>query len=566
VKNKIKKWQIAKSVPKKFIEQFPEHSALTLQLLYNRGLRTEEEIEKFLNPDYEESLYDPFLMKDMGKAVYRIKKALVNKEKIVIYGDYDADGVTATAVLYKTLKFLKATNLNYYIPDKTEEGYGLNKDAILQLTKKKTNLIVTVDCGITNKEEVKLANKNKMDVIITDHHLVPTDLPSAYAVLNPKQKKDKYPFADLAGVGVAFKLAQGLLKTKDNEDEVFLKWMVDLVGLGTIADRVPLVDENRVFAKYGLIVLKKTKNLGVRALMATAGVNPTNLDTEVVSFQIVPRLNAAGRMDHACASLKLLITNSYKKAEAIAENLDALNNQRQKLVKRILKEIHDQIGIFDPEKKILVLSNKDWPNAVLGLVAGKLSDEFSRPVVLIEQEKDESKGSARSIESFNITEALNKCKNLLIKFGGHRGAAGFSLKTKDIRFFEQNICKITQRQIKEKDLIPRVNIEAEINLSDVGWELLAELDQFRPFGEQNPKPNFLIENLKILEAKNVGDGEKHLRLLVTDGGKNIKAIGFGLGSKDIKAIKKIDTICDLNINEWNGARNIELKLTDFKLK
>ncbi len=561
-----KKWNLTKKVPKKFIDKFPEYSPITLQLLYNRDLKGEEEIDKFFNPDYEKDLYDPFLMNDMDKAVSRIKKAIDKKEKIVIFGDYDVDGVTSTAVLYKTLKHLKAKHLDYYIPDRNKEGYSLNKKAILEITKEKTGLIITVDCGITNIEEIALANKKKTDVIVCDHHLVPANLPSAYAILNPKQKKDKYLFKDLAGVGVTFKLAQGLLQTKDNRNETFLKWMMDLAGLGTIADMVPLVDENRIFAKYGLIVLKKTKNLGIRALMAKAKINPLNLDTEVVNFQIAPRLNAAGRMDHAYSSLKLLISSSYAEAEKIAENLNALNNQRQKLIEQIIKEAREEIGVFDKQRKILILSNKDWPITVLGLVAGKLSDEINRPVILIEKGGKESKGSGRSIENFNITDALKGCKKILTKFGGHKGAAGFSLRTKDLELLDKNLCRIADKKIKEKDLVPKISIESGITLSDIAWNFYEELEKFKPFGADNPEPVFLLRDIEIIEARGVGKGNKHLKLHFKHEEKTIKAIGFSLGDllKDIKINKKVDLICSIEVNYWNGAKDLELKIYDLK--
>ena len=559
-------WSLAKKAPKSFFNQFPEFSPIVLQLFYNRGLKAEIDIENFLSPDYEQSLFDPFLMNDMKKAVERIKKAISKKENIVIYGDYDADGITSVACLYEVLKLLGAKNLSYYIPDKNKEGYGLNNQALLELAKQKTNLIITVDCGITSIDEISLAKSKKIDVIITDHHIVPEKLPKAFAILNPKQKKDKYPFPDLAGEGVAFKLAQALLKTKDNKHEATLKWMMDIIGLGTIADVVPLISENRVFAKYGMVVLKKTKNLGLMALMAKSKVNPDKLNTSSISFQIIPRLNVAGRMDHAFASLKLLLTNSYKEAEKISENLNDLNIRRQKMIEQILKEAREEIGVFDWERKILVLSNKDWSNAVLGLVAGRLSDEYNRPVFMIEEGKEESKGSARSIESFNISEALQKCKKYLIKFGGHKQAAGFSLKTKDIEQFENSLCKIGNKQIKKENIVPKISADCEIKLSDISWELMEELEKFEPYGEANFMPNFLIKNLDILETKNIGNGEKHLRLFLTDGQKSIKAIGFGLAHDSLEIGYKVDVIANLDINEWNGTKNIEIKLVDFKVK
>jgi len=561
-----KLWQLFKPVPQDFIESFPEYSTITLQLLYNRGLCTEEEIEKFLNPDYENDLYDPFLMKDMEQAVRRIKKAINQKEKIVIYGDYDVDGVTAVAILYKTLKALKAPYIDYYIPDRNKEGYGLNKEAISQLVEEKIDLIITVDCGITNYEEVELANKMGIETIITDHHLVVSNLPSALAILNPQRKDDRYPFKELAGVGVAFKLVQALLKTPDNHFEPFLKWMMDLVALGTIADNVPLLDENRVFVKYGLIVLRKTKNLGLRALMAKAKVNPANLDTEEVNFQLAPRLNAASRMDHAYTSLRLLVTSDYQEAEEIAEDLNKFNNQRQKLIEKIYQQAKEQIQKIKSKEKILILAHPDWSAAVLGLVAGRLVDEFYRPVILIEKGNQESKGAARSIENFNITTALSKCSKLLIQFGGHKEAAGFSLETKNLENFKEKMSKIASSQIKDKDLICSLKIEADINPQDISWNFYEELERFRPFGIGNPSPLFRLKNVKVLESYKVGNAEKHLKLHFKNGDKEIKAIGFNLGKlmEGIKNKKKVDIVCGLKPNYWNGTCDLELEIFDLK--
>lgn len=562
----LKRWIIKEKAPNKFLDQFPEYSKVTLQLLYNRGLKKEEEIEKFLNPDYERDLYDPFLMKDILKATKRIKKAIVNNEKIIIYGDYDVDGITATAVLYKTLKLLKAKFVDYYIPDRNIEGYGLNNEAINELIKIGTQLIITVDCGITNIEEVKKIKKSGIDIIICDHHLVLEELPPADAVINPYRRDEQYPFKDLAGVGVAFKLCQALLKTSDNRYEPFLKWMIDLVGLGTIADNVPLIDENRIFAKYGLIVLKKTKNLGLRALMAKAKVNPDNLDTEEVNFYLVPRLNAASRMDHAYTSLKLILTDSYQKAEEIAEGLNKLNNERQKLIEKITQEIKLKISKQKNKFKILVLDNDSWPNSVLGLVAGKLVDELNCPVILIERGKEESKGSARSIDKFNITEALHKCHNLLIKFGGHDQAAGFSLKTENIEIFKNQICQIANHKIKDADLIPKEVIEAEINPSDINWQFYEEIEKFKPFGEDNPEPIFILKDIKFTELYGVGKGEKHLKLHFDHQAKEIKAIGFNLGKLINKTQDKktVDLVCRLKKNYWNGRCDLELEIYDLK--
>lgn len=566
-----KTWQLAPKAPSEFLQQFANLESIVIQLLYNRDLKDKNAIVNFLNPDYKTGLYDPFLIQDMKKAIDRIFKAIQKKEKIVIYGDYDADGITSTALLYKTLKFLGAENLKTYIPHRQKEGYGLHKKSVRKFKKQKTHLIITVDCGITNVQQVAEAKKLNMDVIITDHHEVPPKLPSAYAILNVKRKDDRYPFKGLAGVGVAFKLAQALLSKAADKlplvREAFEKWLLDLVAIGTIADLAPLLDENRALVKYGLIILNQSKRWGLKKLYEQAGLKPklAPLNTYNIGYQIAPRLNAAGRMEHANAAYNLLLTESELEAEKLASELETTNRSRQKLTAEILEQAKEQIGDME-EKMILLASHPAWSSGIAGLVAGKICDEYSKPTLIIERGEKQSTGSARSIENFNITKALAECEEFLIRYGGHKTAAGFTLETAKISLFYQKLEKIARQEIGE-ELKPTLLIEAELNLSEVNEKTLEQIEKFQPFGEANPVPRFLARKISVVEIRGAGAQQKHLKLkLKNQNGRYFEAIGFGLGEwvKKLLPGDIIDLVYEILVNEWNGQRKLELKIVDLK--
>lgn len=567
-----KTWQLAPKAPSEFLQQFTNLDSIVIQLLYNRDLKDKNAIVNFLNPDYKTGLYDPFLIQDMEKAVDRIFKAIRKKEKIVIYGDYDADGITSTALLCKTLKFLGAENLETYIPHRQKEGYGLHKKNVRRFKKQKTHLIITVDCGITNVQQVAEAKKLNMDVIITDHHEVPPKLPSAYAILNVKRKDDHYPFKGLAGVGVAFKLAQALLnKTADKPPlvrEAFEKWLLDLVAIGTIADLAPLLDENRALVKYGLIILNQSKRWGLKKLYEQAGLKPklAPLNTYNIGYQIAPRLNAAGRMKHANAAYNLLFTESELEAEKLASELETTNRSRQKLTAEILEQAKEQIGDME-EKMILLASHPAWSSGIAGLVAGKICDEYSKPTLIIERGERESTGSARSIESFNITKALAECEEFLIRYGGHKTAAGFTLKTAKISLFYQKLEKLARQEIGE-ELKPTLLIEAELSLPEINERIFEQIEKFQPFGEANPVPRFSAGKISVVEIRSVGAQQQHLKLkLKSQNNRYFEAIGFGLGEWLPKLLPgdTIDLVYEILVNEWNGQRKLELKIVDLKI-
>ncbi len=580
-------WIIKPTIDKKLCETFPEHSPLILQLLYNRGLTTQETIDEFFSPDYKNDIHDPYLLKGMKEAVERIRKAIEQKEKILVYGDYDADGVTSSVLIIKTLKFLGAKNVSVYIPDRAKEGYGMNKEAIEQIKKMDVSLIITVDCGVASRKEVDLANLLKIDVIITDHHWVPDKLPNSLAIINPKQKDDDYPFKNLAGVGVAFKLSQALLsnkKPKQNPDDIktnlsFEKWLLDLVAVGTVADSVPLLGENRTLVNYGLIVLEKTKNIGLNELIKKIKTNKSasgqnkeqifKIDSDIIGYQISPRINAAGRMDHANTSFELLITESPQEAQGLAASLEILNTQRQSLTEKIIKQIRERIG-KNPKEKVIFEGDGAWPIGILGLIAGKLADEYSRPVFIYNKGTIFLSGSCRSIPSFNVIEALNRCQSFLLEFGGHKGAAGFRTENANLKKLKEKISKNAEQEINENEIIPNIEIDAEIKIKNIDWTFFKEVEKMAPYGEANPEPIFLLRNMNVTEMRAVGNGEKHLKLCIesnSEKGKKIHAIGFNFGewSKKIKPRSLIDIAFTLTANHWNGHCNLEFKIVDLKI-
>jgi len=568
-----KRWKLARTFPESFAKKFPNFHPAVTQLFYNRNLKNKNAITQFLEPDYKEGLYDPYLVRDMDRAVDRIFCAIQKKEKIVIYGDYDADGITASALLYKTLKFLGAKNSDTYIPHRQKEGYGLNEKIVQKFGKKKVDLIITVDCGISNIKQVACARKLGIDVIISDHHQIPEKLPAAYAILNVRQKKDKYPFKELAGVGIAFKLAQALLQKDKNKSallkEAFEKWLLDLVAIGTVADLSLLLDENRILVKYGLIILNQSQNIGLKKLFQLARLNPkiSPLNTHNIGFQIAPRLNAAGRLLHANTAFKLILTKSEREAEKLAQNLETTNQERQKLTRNVLEEAEAQIGKIEG-KEVLLASHPSWSSGIAGLVAGRICDQYGKPCLIIERGKKESVGSARSIESFDISKAFKLCRTTLLRYGGHKTAAGFTLETSKISLFYQKLEKIAREKIKPGGLRPSLDIDANLDLNEINWEIFGQIEKFQPFGEGNPVPRFLASKVPLLQVRGVGVDNKHLKLKLRDkNGKILDAIGFNLGDWMYKLIPgdKIDIVYELLNDEWNGSRRLQLKVVDLRI-
>ncbi len=562
-----KRWKLKTKITKEFREKFPEQNPVILQLLQNRGLDTQKKIDEFLNPDYSQDLHDPFLFSEMKKVVKRILTAVEKQEKIVVHGDYDADGVCSAVILMSALKELGAKNLEVYLPHREKEGYGLNKETVKELVRKKTNLIITSDCGISNKAEIALAKKGGIEVIVTDHHLPPLELPLTYATINPHLEKEKYPFSDLSGSGVAFKVVQALVKQK-KLSESFEKWLLDLVAVATIADCCPLLYENRTLVRYGMIVLAKSKRVGFQALAEVAGTPLESLDSRGVAFQIAPRLNAAGRMDHANSAFKLLMEESKGKALELAKNLNQKNQSRQKITDELREKSRKQIQSIQ-DQKVLFAQGEGWPLGIIGIVAGKIADEFHRPTLVFSITDKEINASGRSIDGFDIMAAISQTKEFFSKFGGHDQACGFTLKEKGIfEKFKERFREVVAERMEEKLLIPALDIEGQIDLKEVNWELLELIEQLKPFGEKNPKPQFLASNLEILGLARVGQNSDHLRLLVNHTlphPRKIIAFGFGHLDEKLNIGDKIDAVFEVDTNEWNGSKELQLKAVDLRL-
>ena len=559
-------WQEPKPVDNKILENYPELHPIVAQLLYNRGLDTQEKIDEFLMPDYSQDIHDPFLFQDMTKACERLYKAIDKKELITVYGDYDADGVSASVILKSALENLGA-KVEAYLPHREKEGYGLNKKAVEELAANKTKVIITCDCGISNTEEVDLANQKGVDVIITDHHTVPDDLPRAIAIIHP-QVDETYPFKFLAGGAVAFKLVQGLIKHKSNDQsdkdkELSEKWLLDLVAISLVADMVPLIGENRTLLKYGLIVLKKTQRVGLQKLIEVAKLDVEKVDARSIGFSIAPRINAAGRMDHANLAFYLLTEPDADKAQKLAAELNQSNLDRQKVTEQIVRQAQAQE--VDEKDSLLFFYQSDWQAGLTGLVASRLVRKHARPcIVMTDSEDGNIVGSGRSIPGFNIVEGLQDNANLLLRFGGHPQACGFSMSKKNKDKFITNMKKRAAKTLKGVDLKTKLQIEVVIDFKDISWEIVDLLDKFKPFGQANEEPLFMSPNLLVTAVRKVGNDNKHLKLELVKDNKKRGAIAFGMGDIDLEIGDKIDVAYNLSINQWNGNREIQLIIKDIK--
>ncbi|MDT8901025.1 single-stranded-DNA-specific exonuclease RecJ [Anaeroselena agilis] len=540
-------------------------SPVVAQVLVNRGISDEAEARLFLRGG-RETLPDPFLMLGMEAAVVRIRAAVDAGEKITVYGDYDVDGVTATALLYRVLTRLGGA-VDYYIPERQNEGYGLNATALEMLYQSGTRLLVTVDCGISAAAEVA-ALAGRMDIIVTDHHQPPEVLPPALAVLNPKQRGCPYPEKNLAGVGVAFKLCQGLWR-RYKDDEAGLDGYLDLVAVGTVADIVPLTGENRVLVKLGLSQLAVTANVGLRAIMSVAGLPADKMDTGRVGFGIAPRLNAAGRLGHAAAGVELLITDDSARAAELATELDAENSRRQAVEKELLAAAEGVLAGADPAaQKVLVLAGENWHSGVIGIVASRLVDRYYRPVVMISVRDGIGKGSCRSIPGFDIYRALEQCADLLVQFGGHQFAAGLTIEAANIDALRDRLSDIAAATLTAADYQPVLDIDACVALSEIDAAFLQQLAALAPHGTGNPSPVFVCEELAVTEVRPVGQEGRHLKLRVRRERVNGDVIGWDLGG--LAARLDGDATIDLafvpEFNEWRGQRTIQLKANDVRVR
>jgi single-stranded-DNA-specific exonuclease len=542
------------------------HEAVA-RVLVNRGVDTEDAAKRFLDPDLSD-LHDPYLFRDMRAAVARIARAIRGQESIVVYGDYDVDGITGTAILVKFLRRLGGS-VQAYIPDR-QEGYGLNCDAIRSLADQGCKLVVTVDCGISAREEIALGYSLGMDFIVTDHHEPPLELPSAEAILNPKIQGSGYPFPGLAGVGVAFKLIEALVRGASRKTDIsgYLNDYLDLVALGTIADMVPLVDENRVIVRTGLPRIGTEQNAGLVALSRVAGVDGKNLSVRDAVFALAPRINAAGRMGSPILALDLLLSANRHDAIARAQEIDTLNDQRRSVQQEILDDILLNLPSPDDcEDGIVVAVGDAWHPGVVGLVASKITEMYYRPAVVLSLEGEYARGSARSIPGFDIFSALRQCSDLLCEFGGHQQAAGLTVRGCNIAELTKRLKSIASESICPELLSPQMCIDCVLDLSDLHIDLAREIERLEPFGESNPAPLFLVRDLPVLEYRTVGEGARHLKLILGTADHRVEAIAFGSGhlAEFIRSerVDSVDVVGELSVNEWNGTSRLQMVVYDL---
>ena len=499
-------------------------------------------------------------MPDMEITVNRILKAIEDKEKIIIYGDYDADGITSTTVLKNFLEE-RGLEIGTYIPNRLDEGYGLNKNAIKSIYDQGYRLIITVDCGISGTEEIEYANSLGIETLITDHHEPTEVLPNALAVVDAKRKDNKYPFNQLAGVGVVFKLIQAISIKLNLEEKEFLKYL-DIVCIGTISDIVPLVDENRVIAKLGLKLIAQTKNIGLKALLEVIGFS--NIDSSAISFGVAPRINACGRMGNEKVALDLFLSKDYAEAKKLAIRLNEYNIERQTIEKQIFDEAVQKVEANEKDKTCVIVGSKGWHHGIIGIVASKITDMYFKPSILVCFEDGEGKGSGRSIPGFDLHEALMKCEKHLEKFGGHSMAVGVTLKESEFESFKNELEEYAKENEIDK-IQPVIKIDSELSLKDVSIDSVKSLSMLEPYGEANKMPLFLFKNLKINSIRALSEG-KHLKLTLKEDNYMINAIGFNMGELSEKYLldDKVDIVGNLDLNVYNGNENVQIILKDIR--
>ncbi|MDZ7721282.1 MAG: single-stranded-DNA-specific exonuclease RecJ [candidate division KSB1 bacterium] len=535
------------------------------QILYRRGVENKDQAQRFFRASVKE-LYDPFLLQDMDKAVERLRQAVLSDQEILIYGDYDVDGITSVTVLYLLLKELGA-HVHYYIPDRHAEGYGLSESGIQTARGKNIDLIVTVDCGITGHAEIEYAKNLGLDVVVTDHHEPGPAIPDAVAVVDPKRHDSSYPFKELAGVGVAYKLAQGLLQRLDI-DESILERYIELVAIGTAADIVPLVDENRIFTKEGLIRLNDSDNIGLKALIRASGLNGRNIGTGQVVFVLAPRLNAVGRMGNAERAVELLSATDETVAQDIAKILEHENKNRKDVDEEAFVEAIElaESHFTNGKTNSIVLSKEGWHTGVIGIVASRVVERYYRPTVLISVEEGIGKGSARSINGFDLYDALKKCEDLFIGFGGHKYAAGLTIDSENIVKFKERLEQIALEKLSGDDLIPALLIEQDIRLGQIDDELVVWLKHLAPFGPKNMRPVFVSRGLQIVGTPTIV-GRNHLKLKVRQDNKVLDVIAFNMGDMIYQLPSgeaDLDMAFVIEENIYMGRKSIQLRAKDLR--
>ncbi len=535
---------------------------LVAQILARRGMAPEA-MAAFLWPNYDEHLHDPYLMTDMDRAVERLVAAVENGERVVVYGDYDIDGITASAVLLESLRALGA-DVHSYIPDRFEEGYGLNTAALEALQAEGATLVVSVDCGITSVAEADWAREHGLDLVITDHHTPPEVLPEAVAVVNPKRPGDDYPFKELCGAGVAFKLVQALQRRTGIPEAGQEKWLLDLVALGTVCDVVDLVGENRVLVAYGLKVMQRTRRPGLRALAVVGGVDIRKITARELGFVLGPRMNAAGRLDHAARSLELVETADEARAMVIANELENLNRQRRADQDRIFKEAMVQAEAHEADS-VLVLADGGWSHGIVGIVASKLAERWGRPVVLGQVMGETTKASARSVAGFNMVQALRSCAELLTKYGGHYYAAGMTLPTANLEALRERLGRLAGDGGADESEATEADVVLD-DLAEIGWPVYDDLALLEPYGAAHPVPVFELRQMVLGGLSQMGADGSHLRLAIQDeAGRTLAGVGFGLAGRygQLQPGQRITVRGSLNKNEFRGERTLQLVVTDI---
>lgn len=558
------RWSVKKRDPQKaqmLVEEL-KITPLVATLLVNRGFDTIESARSFLNPG--KSFHDPFLLTDMDILVNRVQEAIKKNEKIVVYGDYDADGVSSTYIMVKTLHQLGA-QVGFYIPNRFTEGYGPNENAFRHLKEEGFSLIITVDNGISGLHEARVAKEIGIDLIITDHHEPGPELPEALAVIHPKRFDSEYPFKELAGVGVALKVATALLGEVPTE-------MLPYAAIGTVADLVPLHDENRVIVKEGLKVLRTTKDPGLVALMKQAGVNQTECDEDTIGFMLAPRINAPGRLDDATPAVELFLADDWYEAEELAEIVGEMNRERQEIVNQMAEEAIAMVAATQEEHNdsFIAVGKEGWHAGVIGIVASRLVEHFYRPTIVFTYDRQSglAKGSARSIPGFNMYENLSKCRDILPHFGGHPMAAGMTLKLEDVGELRRRMNQLASEQLTDEDFIPSSEIDGTFTLEEASLDAAEQIQALAPFGNGNPRPKILLENVYLRDLRKVGADEKHLKATIIDGEERLDAIAWDMGpySDHISPLARVSIIGELGINEWNNVRKPQFYLKDVAIR
>lgn len=552
-------WQIATNFSdESFIKKAKKLGleASVANLVYQRGIQTEEALRDFLEPSLDQ-LHDPYELYDMDKAVTRIRQAIENYEQILIYGDYDADGMTSASIVKEALEQLGA-ECQVYLPNRFTDGYGPNASVYKYFIENQgISLIVTVDNGVAGHEAIELAQSMGVDVIVTDHHSMPEVLPDAYAIIHPEHPEADYPFQHLAGCGVAFKLATALLEEVQVE-------LLDLVAIGTIADMVSLTGENRILVKYGLSVLKNTQRIGLQELFKIAGIQENEVDEETVGFQIAPRLNALGRLDDPNPAIELLTGFDEEEARDIALMINQKNEERKEIVQKIYDEAKTMV---DLNKPVQVLAGEGWNPGVLGIVAGRLLEELHQPVIVLNIENDLAKGSARSIEAVDIFEALDPHRDLFVAFGGHAGAAGMTLEASKLEALSQVLVAYIEDNQVDLSTKNELFLDEELSLSDLTLETLKNFEKLAPFGMNNKKPVFYLKDFKVENARTMGAGNTHLKLKISQADAVFEVVAFGLGdfATEFSQTKNLELAVTLSVNKWNGQTSLQLMLVDARV-